>query len=554
MEKKRIVVLGGGFAGVYTAIHLEKLFGRKSEYEIVLVSRDNYFTYQPMLSEIIGGSLGVYDTLSSLRSLLKHTKIYVREIVEIDIADQSVILSPNFNHKNLYLKYDYLVFGLGNVTDFRNSPGGLHEHAFPFKNLSNALTLRNHLVDVIETAAIEEDPELKKQLLTFIVGGGGFSGVEAVAEINDFARSMASQYDSIDPKSIRVMMVHRKERLMNKELSESLSRYAEKILRKRGVEFLFNDELVSATPMEAFLASGEKIATSTIVSTVPCTPNPLVETLPFELCSGRIKTDETLKVLNSPNVWALGDCAAVPLGKDSFCPPTAQFAVRQAKRAAKNIYATIHNRPSQPFQFKQIGMMAALGHRRAVGELFGTIKLSGIFAWFVWRFVYLWKLPSLKRKFKVAVTWLLEVIAPGDAVQLKVQPIYGMSHLHYAEGEVIFNKGDVGDYLYVVVEGEVGIVTEKDGIEKQIATIKKGEFFGEMALLNQKFRTAKAYCQTSCDIVAIRKQDFNILVTSFGDLKAHFEETEQARLQEQIDQFRRKKEQIDAGNNDLKAS
>ena len=267
---KNIVILGGGFGGVYAAKRLEKLFKRRrDEYNIILVSRENYFTYQPMLAEVVGGSLGVLDSVNSLRNLLKKTTIFVREISDIDIDAQQITLSPNFSHTDFILPYDHLVIALGTVTDFRTSPGGLHEHALAFKNLADAFKLRNRLIDVIETAAIEEDQELKKQLLTFVVGGGGFSGVEVVAEINDFSRNLVKKYPTIDPKALRVVLIHSKDRLVDKEMSPSLGRYAEKILKKRGVEIIFNKHLQSATPYEAILEGGEKIETSTIVSTVP---------------------------------------------------------------------------------------------------------------------------------------------------------------------------------------------------------------------------------------------------------------------------------------------
>lgn len=539
MTKQRIAILGGGFAGVYTAMYLEKYCKHLEDVEVALISRDNYFTYQPMLSEVVGGSLGVYDTVSSLRSLLPKTTLYIREVSEIHAIEKEIHLSPNFNHKNLCLTYDHLVIALGNVTDFRNSPAGLHEHALPFKNLSNALSLRNHLIDVVETAANEQDPELKKQLLTFIVGGGGFSGVEAVAEINDFVRSLSKKMCHIRDDEIRVMLVHRNDRLMHRELSTSLSRYAEKILSKRGVEVCFNDQLLSATPMEAILEKAGRIPSSTIVSTVPASSNPLIETLPFECIGGRIQTDPTLQVVGSDSVWAVGDCAAIPLlGMEGHCPPTAQFAIREAKTLAKNLIATLSGKKKKVFKFKQVGMMAALGHHRAVGELFGCIKLSGLSAWFIWRMVYLWKLPSFRRKVKVAVTWILEILFPNEPVQLKVEQSKGISHLHFEKGETIFHQGDVGDYLYIVVEGEVEITCNEKEKNKKLGVVKEGEYFGEMALMNQKQRTATATCLTSADIVAIRKRDFHILMKNFDDLRSHFQKTKQARLELQIKKFR----------------
>lgn len=534
-RKKRIVILGGGFAGVYTAKTLEKLFKHKrDEYEIALISRDNYFTFQPMIAEVVGGALGVLDSVSALRNLLKHTVLYIREISEIDVAEQKVTLSPNFTHKDLILSYDHLVIALGNVTDFRDSPAGLKEHALPFKNLSDAFVIRNRIIDVIETAAYETNEALKKKLLTFVVGGGGFSGIEVVAEINDLARKMAKQYPSINPEEIRVVLIHSKDRLVDKELSPSLGHYCGKVLQKRGVEIHFGKHLVSATPHEAILDTGEHIESATIISTVPSSSNPLVEELPVEKVRGRIATDEYLKSKSGKNIWALGDCAGVPLAgqKGKICPPTAQFATRQGKVVANNIWATCmkKTKKKKKFSFKALGMMAALGHRRAAAQLLGFIKLSGVFAWIFWRAIYWAKLPGFNRKLKVLFSWILDIIIPQENVQLKAKVKGGIKHLHYAKGDVIFQKGDVGDFLYVVVSGSVEILEEKEKQTKQLAVLGKGEYFGEMALLNQKRRNATVRCLEDSNIIAIRKNDFHLLVTNFQDLKKDFEKTEKARL------------------------
>ncbi len=535
MDKKRIVILGGGFAGVYTARHLQKLLKNSPEYEICLVSRENHFTYQPMLAEIVGGSLGITDSVSTLRSLLPKVKIYIREISDIDVIDDSVILSPNFSHTNLKLKYDHLIIALGNVTDFRQSAGGLKEHALGFKNLSDAFKLRNRLIDVMEVAANEEDPEIQKQLLTVVVGGGGFSGVEVVAEVNDLMRQQIKHYPSIPKNAVRVVLVHSQDRLMDKELSVSLSRYAEKLLKKRGVEILFNQRLVSATPYEAILDNGTRIPSNTIISTVPASPNPLVEALPFEKWKGRVKTDPFLRVVGTENIWALGDAAAVPspTSEMGYSPTTAQFATRQAKCLAKNLSLHLKGKEMKPFYFKALGMMAALGHRSAVAELFGCIKMSGFIAWLFWRAIYWMKLPGVYRKVKVIFSWLLDIVIPSETVQLELESVQGMIHLHYEAGETIFRKGDIGDYLYIIVSGKVQVLKEVDGNLQAVATIGQGEYFGEMALLNEKHRNATIRCLEPTNLIAMKKQDFQILITNFGNLKEHFQQTQSSRLTEE---------------------
>ncbi|MBS0584753.1 MAG: FAD-dependent oxidoreductase [Verrucomicrobia bacterium] len=532
--KKRIVILGGGFAGVYTARYLEKLFKKERDrYEIVLVNRENYFTFQPMLAEVVGGSLGTLDSVSALYSLLKNTSIYVREISEIDIKQKTITLSPNFNHTDLLLSYDILVLALGNVTDFRHSPGGLHEHALGFKNLADAFKLRNRIIDIVETAANEPDPIIRKQLLTFVVGGGGFSGIEIVAEINDLVRRLIKGRKQIAKEEVRVILVHSKERLAHKELSPALGTYAAKILQNRGVEILFNTQLISATPSEAILNTGFSIKTSTVISTVPPSANPLIEGLPLIKIKDRIATDDTMQVLNRTDIWALGDCAAIPSKTPmQYCPATAQFAVREAKCAAYNIWASLHQKSPKAFTFKGYGMLISLGHRKAAAELFGGIKISGFIAWVFWRFIYWLKLPKIHRKIRVWISWLLDMIIPQESVQLKTEFHTGIAHLFYTKGETIFHKGDVGNFLYIIKSGKVEVLESSDGKEKQIAVLKEGDFFGEMALLNEKRRLATVRSLEDCEVLALRKSDFQILITQFGALKEQFEKVEKERLKE----------------------
>ncbi|WP_420421095.1 FAD-dependent oxidoreductase [Simkania sp.] len=529
--KKRIVILGGGFGGAYTAMHLQKFLNKQDDFEITLVNRENYFVFQPMLAEVVGGSLGLLDTINPLRKLLPKTALYVREIEAIDIEGKKIFLAPKFTHKSVELPYDHLVLALGNVTDFKGM-SGLHEHALPFKNLADAITIRNQVIDVIEAASSEKDPYLRRQLLTFVVGGGGFSGTEVVAEVNDFVRKMAKQYNSIDSNEIKVVLAHSKDRLMERELSASLGEYAGKLLKRRGVDIRFNVHLIAATPEEAVLDSGERIASKTIISTVPSSPNPLIEGLPLKTVKGKIIADATMLAEGRDDVWSLGDCAAVPnLEAGGICPPTAQFAIRQAKVLAHNIVASIRNKQNKEFRFKALGMMGALGHHSAVAELFGKFKFSGLIAWFMWRMIYWAKLPGLDRKIKVALSWILDTIVPIEAVQMKAAPSQGMAQLHFESGEIIFNEGDVGDYLYIIVDGEVEVFNTIEGKENLIGKLGKGEYFGEMALLNQRSRLATVRCLTSVDVLALRKSDFGILISNFAELRQNFEQTDKERRQ-----------------------
>ncbi|HYZ88817.1 MAG TPA: aquaporin, partial [Myxococcales bacterium] len=271
-RQQRIVVLGGGFGGVYVAQRLEQMLAGKGDYQIVLVSKENYFVFQPMLPEVISGSIGLTDLVSPLRRLLPLTEIHVREVESIDLERRVVVTAPGFQPHAHEIAFDHLVVALGNVTDFRGLRG-LPEHALPFKNLQDALDLRNHVIRALDEAAIEKhDMRLRQQLLSFVVAGGGFSGVEVVAELNDFVRSVARKnYPSIDPAEIRVTLVHSQDRILP-EVAERLGLFAQRILRRRGVEILLNARLSAASGEEAVLADGKHLPTRTLVSTVPSFP------------------------------------------------------------------------------------------------------------------------------------------------------------------------------------------------------------------------------------------------------------------------------------------
>lgn len=529
-QTQRIIILGGGFAGVYAAMYLERRLRYRPDIEVVLVSKENYFVFQPMLAEVVSGSIGILDTVSPLRRLLPRTTLYIREVEAINLDQRTVSLSPGFRPRQLNLPYDHLVLALGSVTDFRGLPG-LYEHAFPFKNLADAVGLRNHLIHVMEEASIEPDPVFRQELLTFVVGGGGFSGVEVAAEMNDFLKDVVRQYRGLKPEDIRVILIHSGERILDRELTPDLGEYAQNILRKRGVDIRLKTRLRTASQNAAILENGEKIPSRTVVSTVPSSPHPILENLTLPRERGKIKVDDMLRVPENPAVWALGDCALVPCpGPDGFCPPTAQHAVRQAELVAANLVATIDHKPLRTFGFTGLGKMGSLGHRSAVAQIFWGIKLSGILAWFFWRTVYWCKLPGLDRKFRVGLSWFIDLILPADYVQLKLTEKNAIAQAHYEAGEMVFEAGDVGDCLYILVKGEVEVLIACDGQQQSVARLREGEYFGEMALLKNRCRSASVRCVTAVELLMLRRGDFQSLVSSLADLRSSMEKVMEKRL------------------------
>src|SRR2546428_10379714 len=271
---KHVVILGGGFGGVYTAMYLEKIFGYRPDIEITLINSENYFVFQPMLPEVISGSIEIQHIINPIRRLCPHTNLHMREVQAIDLEQKIVTASPGFRPTLQRIQYDYLVIALGTVMNFSRMPG-LKQHAFQFKNIGDALHLRNHIIHVLEEADIEHDEELRRSQLTFVVAGGGFSGVETAAELNDFVRDAARHYRHLDPKEVRVVLLHSGERILP-ELSVDVGRFAERLLRKRHVDIRLRTRLAGATAEGAILLSGEKIPTRTLVATVPAGPHPLL--------------------------------------------------------------------------------------------------------------------------------------------------------------------------------------------------------------------------------------------------------------------------------------
>ena len=521
-KRKRIVILGGGFGGVYTAQALEKLLGRKDDFEITLISKENYFVFQPMLPEVISGGVGLTDIVSPLRRLLPRTDIQVREVESIDLVNKTVTTSQGFTPHAHVISYDHLVLALGNVTDFRGLRG-LPEHAIPFKNLADALYLRNHLIRALEEAAIEnEDSKLRQQLLTFVVAGGGFSGIEVVAEVNDFVRGVARNYRGIDPSEIRVMLIHSQDRILP-EVSPKLAVFAQNILMKRGVEIRLNTRLEAATGEEAVLVGGERVSTRTLVSTVPSSPHPLMEMLDLPKGRGsRVTVNRSLQVDGTENIWSLGDCALVPEpdGK-GFCPPTAQHAIRQGKTVAQNIVARIRAGQQHTFNFKGLGKMGALGHHSAVAEIMG-INISGFLAWWMWRTIYLMKLPGWGRRLKVAVAWTLDLFLPPDLIQLRLTGSSGVAQEHFEPMQEVFHQGELGDRMYIILSGGAEVVRHQDSAEKILARLGPGEIFGEMAILNQTTRGATIRCVEPMNTLSLSKREFNVLASSLPELRRSF--------------------------------
>jgi NADH dehydrogenase len=515
---KRILILGGGFGGIYTARYLEKLLDA-SDATIQLVNQENYWVYQPMLPEVISSSIGIGNVVASIRRLCPRTHLVMREVENIDFKNKIVTVSPGFKPRRLELHYDYLVIALGGITNFFGMPGMI-EHAMPFRTLADALALRSHVVHALEEADVESDPELRAKLLTFVVGGGGFSGVEVVAELNDFIRHVKRSFLRLRDQPSRCVLVHSGERILP-EMTEKLALFAQKILRKRGVEIILKDRLAAATSEKAILKSGREIACKTIVSTVPSVLAPVLATLDCAKERGRLLVNGNMELIgHEGEVWALGDCAFARTKAGNPVPPTAQHATRAATVVASNIREKIAGGPSRVFEFEGLGKLGSLGHFSAVAEILG-VRVSGLMAWLLWRAIYLMKMPGLKNKVRIMLDWAIALVFPPDLVQIRLLRESGLARQHFEAGEIVFNQGDLGDNVYIVEKGSCEVLRETAGSLEHVADLGVGDYFGEMAVLADASRNATVRATTPSDLLLIRKNDFNLLkssVPAFGDV------------------------------------
>src|SRR5438270_2525381 len=412
-RKKRIVILGGGFGGVYAAIHLEKLLARVDAVEIFLVSQDNFFLFTPMLHEIAASDLEIKNIVNPLRKLLRTVEVLVGDVNEIDLPNKRVLLSRGYRNHSQEIEYDHLVIALGSITNFYDIPG-LADLAVPMKSLRDAIQLRAQILRHLEEANFECNPAERQSLLTFIVAGGGFAGVETVAALNDFVRDALRFYPNLGEGMLRVVLVHSGPVILP-ELGESLGRHTQKVLEGRGVEIRLNTRVKSMTENKIFLPYTTPIPCSTLVWTAGTVPSPLISPLPCAKERGRITVNQFLQVSDWPDVWAVGDCAFVPDIKNpgKSHPPTAQHAIREGKVVAQNIAAALLGRPLRSFSFRTIGLLASIGRRTGVARVLG-FNFSGFFAWWMWRTVYLSKLPGLDKKVRVAFDWTLDLLFRKD--------------------------------------------------------------------------------------------------------------------------------------------
>jgi NADH dehydrogenase len=454
IHPKRILILGGGFAGVEVLRRLQSKFQTNVGIEITMVSKDNYMLFTPMLHEVASGMIETRHIVTPIRAFCNRSRFYSAIVEDIDLKNKRVIIRSSAttplgntdrstveydilelkNTRSLY--YDYLVIALGSETKFFGM-SDVQQNAFTMKSLNDAINLRNHIVYLLEqsdqlpsndattdTSSNNTYKDLQKRLLTFVIVGGGFAGVETAGEINDFIKDSAKDYyHNIDSNNIRTIIIQSGNRLLP-EMSEELAEFALQKLRNSGVEVILNTRVVGATANSVKLSNGTIIPTKTLIWSGGVSPNTLITNLTCEHDkSGRIVVDKYLEVPQFKGVYALGDCAYItdPYTRKP-CPPTAQHAIREGAVVAKNIISTIADErrldDREAFNYKTKGMMASIGKRTGIGNLLG-IEVQGFLAWWIWRNYYLVNLPTLQKKIRVMSDWMLDIFFKRDVTMLK---------------------------------------------------------------------------------------------------------------------------------------
>lgn len=517
-----MLILGGGFAGVTVAQELEKLArGLPRRIDVTLVSKTNYLLFLPMLPEAASGSIELTHIMSPLRPLIPRTHVRIESVLSIDLAHQTVTTLQPSTRREQVLPWDYLVIALGNMVDL-SGLAGVAQHGLPIKTIGDALYIRNRAIEMLDGAEAAADPDERRRLLTFVVAGGGFSGVELAAELNAFLRDAAHAYHTIRRQDIRVVLLHSGERILP-ELSASLATFAQKQLEKQGIELKLRTRLSAATAQEVVFQSGERIGANTLVVALGAGANPVLRSMDVIKDRGRVKVDRTLLLEGQTRVWALGDCAAVPDPKSKqdgqYVPPTAQFALREGRTVARNIVAAIEGQPAQEFTFAGLGQLVSLGQHTAVAELLGRIKVSGLIAWLLWRGFYLFRLPGFERKLRVGIDWTLDLFSRRDLAQLNVQRTDRVSLAHYEPGQVIIRQGDPADAFYVITQGEVQVAREQpDGTEIEVDRMYQGDSFGEIGLLQHGRRNATIRAVDGVNVITLGSTDFGLLAESWEGL------------------------------------
>ncbi|MEO7859007.1 MAG: FAD-dependent oxidoreductase [Nitrospirales bacterium] len=527
-----VVILGGGFAGLACARRLEKLWGADTAKRMLLVSAENYFVYQPFLSEVIGAGIEPRHVMNPIRLALRRCMVQRAEVAKIDLQQRRIEFHRDEGLGLEPIEAEHLVLALGSSTNLHAVPG-MMEHGLFLKTLADALGIREHIIKRLEEADLEPNSDIRRSLLHFVVVGGGYSGVETAGEIFDLLYAARRFYPAFDPSDLRVTLVHSGPYLLP-ELGEDLGKCAQQSLESRGLTILLNQRASSVSATYIRLSDGTRLDSQNPICTIGNAPNPVLTDLTAEYARGWLVTDELLHLKGYTNVWGIGDGAANPDGYGNQCPPTAQFAIKLGEHVAENIALSFSGDTLHTFRYKALGQMATIGHHKGVCSILG-FRFSGFFAWWVTRTIHLLKLPGLDRKLRVMVDWTFELFFPPDLNYLDLKKTQKIARMHVERGDAIFRQGERGSAFYIVEEGSLEAIRyNDDGTVLWRDEVLPGDHFGEGSFLYGVVRQVTVTAKTAATLMVFNSKEFKAFVGSWQSLGQILRYTAQRPPQEDV--------------------
>ena len=520
-----VLCLGGGYVAIYLARALRARI-RAGQVRLTVVSNENFQCFHGLVPEMLTGTLQPTDMLSPARRLFAPGDFVNAEVESIDLDGKAVVVARQLDGRPLALAYDHLVLALGSTEHLGRFPG-LAEHALRLKSYAACFAARNQFVEMLELADMEPDPVERRRLLTFVVVGGSFAGCEVAGELSEFLPLVARQhFPNIDVAEIKVVLVAATPTLLPELGTREpwTSAYIERAFAADPlIDVRLNTKLASASSEEAILSDGTRIPTRTVVACAGMSAVPVVAGLTVERnAQQRIVTDRYARVPGREDVWAGGDCAAVPLPDGGTAPGLAIWAMTVGRLIGRNIGHVLDRAPLEPYRFTGLGDACAVGHRRAIAKLNGIpLRLTGTAAWLVWRAFMLLYLPLWQKKVRVLFSWLMTAVVGRDFLNLRGDAPMNVARALFDEGQDIVREGDVGTSLFLIQEGTVEVLKRgPDGIETRVATLGPGQQFGEVAVFQRVRRTATVRAVTRVRLVQVRREAAALIAGASEALQA----------------------------------
>ena len=512
----RVVCVGGGYGSIYVSKALRRAV-RSGEVDLTVIDQRNFHTFHGLVPELLVGKIQAGQVISSSRRLFAPGRFINATVTGIDVKARTVTFEHPGDRQMSEVAYDHLVVNLGSVDDLKRYRG-VGEHTMRLKSYTDCLRVRNHVLAMLELAEIEPDVEERKRLLTFVVAGGNYAGIETAGELSEMLDELArGEFKRIRRDETRIVVVHGGPHILP-ELGQRFPKHVERAqdyLRAHGVELMLGQRLQSATPREAVLGDGRRIPTRTLISCTGTAPSPLLAQLPYASDRiGRLVTDTFGRVNAEDCVWAVGDCAAVPMRDGTSAPPLALYAMHGGTTIGRNLLASIRGKPLKPYSFSGMGDACVLGRRNAVAQLWG-VPLHGFVAWLIWRACMVLYLPSPAKRARLVFDWLSAPFTGRDITSVQTEDPIAVAPEMYEDGQNIVRQGDVGVAMYIIRVGQVEVVRESDGRMEVLARLGPGEHFGEVAVLRDVRRTATVRAIGAVEVLRLSREDTRRLTENF---------------------------------------